>query len=192
MPFNNSSSRSPGAGHCDQPGHESHQRQSQQIGDSPEATIDLVTLVGSDLSSLSDLQNREQEAMIQEIVLLGQQISGVTKATRYFKSDLSRWREVFELYLRGRIFFTAQETGREFHSSSRARQQLAWFQNEVAKRDLIQRCEVPSSRIVFERFLDLNVTLLRNLQFQEINKLALTTILEGTCLYLPFFRSDRG
>ncbi|KAM3470219.1 hypothetical protein MY8738_009830 [Beauveria namnaoensis] len=63
-------------------------------------------------------------------------------------------------------------------NSQRALKQLQWFQNEVEKRNLARNFKISQSRQAFARFLRLNASLLKNLQFQELNKLAVSKILK--------------
>ena len=140
---------------------------------------EFFEVLQNDVVSLDALQKEEQESMNTEIVQLGREISAVAKPSKYSKSDLSRWREIFELYLDANIFFSSQELDHGARTSDAALKQLVWFQNEVQKRELPSKFKLPASQGAYQQFLELNATLLQNLKFQEINKRAVTKILKS-------------
>ena len=84
-----------------------------------------------------------------------------------------------EIYLQAGIFFSTNELDHGTRNSTAALRQLQWFQSEVTKRKLVESCKLPASRQVLTRFVSINVTLLRNLNFQEINQKALAKILKS-------------
>lgn len=145
---------------------------------------EFFQVLQTDVASLEILQKEEQESMNASIVQLGREISEVAKPSRYSKSDLSRWREIFELYLDARIFFSSNELDHGTRTSDVALKQLVWFQNEVQKRELQSKFKLASSQGAYKNFLALNATLLKNLKFQEINKRAVTKILKSELLTL--------
>lgn len=140
---------------------------------------EFFSILRTDVQQLDALQRRETEAMTRDIVRLGREIAEVTKPTRYSKTDLSRWREIFDLYLDAQVFFSSTERERGARNSAAALRQLIWFQNEAKKRNLLGLFKLPASQQAYARFLQLNATLLQNLRFQEINKTALTKILKS-------------
>ncbi|GAB1317304.1 SPX domain-containing protein [Madurella fahalii] len=136
----------------------------------------------TDVSELDTLQEQERHSMQGKIHALGAEISGLARPRRSFvtfsKSDLYRWREIFELYLAAQVFFSTAEASGGLQGSAKARKQLVWFQDEVAKRQLLQKFKVQSSATAYASFLALNATLLQNLQFQELNQTAITKIIK--------------
>lgn len=140
---------------------------------------EFFEVLQNDVLNIDTLQKEEQESMTTDIVHLGQEIASVAKPSRYSKSDLSRWREIFELYLDASIFFASQELDHGARNSDAALKRLVWFQNEVQKRDLPSKFKLPASLGAYKQFLALNATLLQNLKFQEINKRAVTKILKS-------------
>jgi len=56
---------------------------------------------------------------------------------------------------------------------------LCWFQAEVTKRKLLESFKKPASLLAVGRFVAINITLLRNLKFQEINQKAIGKILKS-------------
>lgn len=143
---------------------------------------EFFDLLQTDVLQLDVLQEEEQAKLRKEIVALGQDIERFTKPQKgMFKSsaELARWRQIFQLYLDARIFFSTSESDHGARTSDQALSQLKWFQDQVAGRKLTQGLRQDSSRQAYGRFLNLNAVLLQNLRFQEINKLAITKILKS-------------
>lgn len=140
---------------------------------------EFFNILQTDVDSLSALQQQEETAMETNIKSLGQEVSAVAQPSKKFaKTDINRWREIFELYVDAQVFFSSHELDHGSRTSAQAVKQLVWFQKEVQDRDLLKKFKVPSSKLAYARFLQLNATLLKNLKFQELNKLALTKILK--------------
>ncbi|EEY23568.1 RING-14 protein [Verticillium alfalfae VaMs.102] len=135
-------------------------------------------MLQSDVNGLDALQASEEVAMTKEIVALGQDVSQLTKPSRLSKSDLARWRTIFELYLEAQVFFSVYEQDHGTRDSHSASRQLQWFQGEVTKRNLARQFKMSESREALVRFLRLNALLLKNIQFQEINRTAIHKILK--------------
>lgn len=139
-------------------------------------------MLQSDVENIDALQADEQKSMSEEIIELRREISGVSKPTRFSKTDLSQWRHIFELYLDAEVFFATTERNHGARSSQAALKQLQWFQGEIDKRRLAQGFKLRESQMAFARFLNLNAILLKNLQFQELNRLAVVKILKSKFL----------
>lgn len=142
---------------------------------------EFFAILQTDVENLDILQGEEQQKMRGEIVALGQEITKVSKPSngRKAKDDLARWRDIFELYLDARIFFSNRESDHGARTSAQALQQLQWFQGEVLKRKLVQGLKLQPSREAFNKFLNVNAMLLQNLKFQEINQTAIAKILKS-------------
>ena len=140
---------------------------------------EFFDILQQDVNRLDALQAKEQEAMSTEIIHLGEGISEVAKPSRFSKSDLARWRQIFELYLDAEVFFATAESNHGPRSSQLALKQLQWFQGEVEKRGLARSFKLKDSHQAFTRFVTLNASLLQNLKFQELNKLAVFKILKS-------------
>lgn len=140
---------------------------------------EFFNILQSDVDSLDILQQQEEKSMEGDITALGKDVSAVTRPAKFSKSDLNRWREIFDLYVDAQIFFSSHELDHGSRSSARAVENLVWFQREIQKRDLLNKFKMPSSRLAYNRFLQLNATLLQNLKFQEINKTAINKILKS-------------
>lgn len=140
---------------------------------------EFFNILQSDVDSLDILQQQEEKSMEEDITALGKDVSAVTRPAKFSKSDLNRWREIFDLYVDAQIFFSSHEIDHGSRSSAIAVQNLVWFQKELQKRELLNKFKMPSSRLTYNRFLQLNATLLQNLKFQEINKTAINKILKS-------------
>lgn len=92
-----------------------------------------------------------------------------------------RWRELFDIYIQAGVFFSTHEFDHGSRDSVAATKQLQWFQAEVMKRGIVDLFKLQSSREALERFVNINIVLLRNLKFQEINKKAIGKILKSRC-----------
>lgn len=136
----------------------------------------------NDVNRLDALQVEEEGKMTSEVAELGKELSLVCRTSRFSKSDLARWRRIFELYLDAEVFFSTHERDHGSRSGQKALKQLQWFQAEVEKGSLARDFKLRESRTAFSRFVNLNLNLLKNLQFQELNKLAVIKILKSRCL----------
>ncbi|KAF5588136.1 RING finger [Fusarium subglutinans] len=139
---------------------------------------EFFEMLQSDVSNLDALQMEEEKTMTSEIVALGKEVEQVVKPKRFSKTDLARWRQIFELYLDAEIFFATHEQDHGERSSQVALRQLQWFQDQVAKQNLVKDFKLPESTAAFNRFINLNASLLKNMQFQELNKTAVVKILK--------------
>ncbi|UNI17324.1 RING-type E3 ubiquitin transferase [Purpureocillium takamizusanense] len=139
---------------------------------------EFFDILQSDVSNLEALQTEERRKMTAEIVALSAEVAQVSQPNRFSKTDMARWRRIFELYLDAEVFFATHERDHGSRPSQSALRQLQWFQGEVDKRHLATDFKLRESRAAFSRFLSLNVSLLKNLQFQELNRLAVFKILK--------------
>jgi E3 ubiquitin-protein ligase BAH len=136
-------------------------------------------LLRDDVLSLDALQVKEQKAMMDEAKALGKEVSKVVTPFKATNTDLDRWRELFDIYLQAEVFFSTNELDHGSRNSITALKQLQWFQAEVTKRGLSKAFKLSASRDAFEKFARINMTLLCNLKFQEINQLAISKILKS-------------
>lgn len=165
-------------------------RQDPQVGTATPSTrrvevpltfdTEFFDLLRGDLTSLDSLQAGEQKLLTEEIQALGKVVTLVASPDpKPKKTDLYAWRELFDIYLQAGIFFSTSELDRGSRDSVTALQQLQWFQTEVVKRGLPQKFRLSASKEALDRFTRINLTLLNNLKFQELNKLAITKILKS-------------
>lgn len=106
-----------------------------------------------------------------------------TIAHHKYASDLTRWRELFELYLDAQVFFSTRERDHgKARTSAQVSRQLDWFQDQVRRRGLLQHFQLAASLAAYQHFLLLNKRLYLNLRFRELNQTAQAKILKSTLL----------
>jgi hypothetical protein len=140
---------------------------------------EFFNILLNNVIKLEGLQATQERTMSSEIVALGNDIARLSKPTHIAKNDLEKWRAIFELYLEAAVFFSTREEDVGYRDNGRAARQLTWFRAEMERLNHAQGFRLHQSRVALDRFLRLNVDLLRNLHFQEINRLAVTKILKS-------------
>lgn len=146
---------------------------------------EFFDLLQSDVHNIEDLQKQEQTNLTNDVLSLKDDVAQASKPSRFSKNDLVRWREIFELYLDAGVFFANLEQDHGARTSAKALKQLQWFQEQVDKRSLAKAFKLAESRQAFSRFLEINASLLKNLQFQELNSLAVSKILKSASISTP-------
>ncbi|KAI1117815.1 RING-14 protein [Nemania sp. NC0429] len=141
---------------------------------------EFFEIIQTDVSNITTLQQEEQAKLESQVVLLGEELGKAVNPSqgRRAKADLDIWRQIFELYLDARIFFSSLESDHGARTSSQAVEQLHWFRDQVVQRKLAPRLRLDASHAAFTSFVSINATLLSILKFQEINRLAITKILK--------------
>lgn len=143
---------------------------------------EFFEVLQSDVTNLDTIQENEQRVLIAEITALSTEITTITKPSKYSTTDMNRWRELFEIYLDASPFFSVRESDAGKRTSQKATEQLHWFQSEVSRRGISHAFKLPASHKSLERFVAINITLLQNLRFQEINQKAVSKILKSRCV----------
>lgn len=137
-------------------------------------------ILSLELSELHALQGREKSELTKEICRLGQEIGKLAAPPEGFaKTDMYAWREILSLYSDSRIFFSTNERDKFRRDSSTAQKQLQYFSSKLRELKIAGSFHRKESRTALERFLYINLTLLRNLKFQELNSTAMTKILKS-------------
>ncbi|KAL2889050.1 RING-14 protein [Ceratocystis lukuohia] len=131
-----------------------------------------------EMTGLELIQAQEEKVLSNEITSLRNVVAIVSRPSRFSRTDVDRWREVFNIYIEAEVFFSTCEISSGARNSTDALQKLQWFQNETQKRQLDKGFLRSQSRDAFSRFLQLNVAILKNMQFQEINRMAVMKILK--------------
>lgn len=140
---------------------------------------EFFALLRGDVSELDAIQTKEQENLSSEIVALSDTISHVTRPSKRDRTDLYRWRELFEVYLQAEIFFSTLERDRGRRSNADALKKLQWFQDEVTRRGIPSSFKLPASHEALAQFYKINLSLFQNLKFQEMNRIAISKILKS-------------
>ncbi|KAH7369916.1 SPX domain-containing protein [Rhexocercosporidium sp. MPI-PUGE-AT-0058] len=137
-------------------------------------------LLQGDVTSLDNLQAQEQKNLTDEIQALSSLITEVSKPRPggFHKTDLNRWRQLFDLYLQAGIFFSTNEFDHGSRTSAMAAQKLQWFQGEVVKQDIMGLFKLKASHEALQQFVKINIGILQHLKFHEINQRAFSKILK--------------
>lgn len=138
-------------------------------------------MIQRDLRSLDDLEKAERLKLEGFMSNLHTEITAVIKRPRKIlirKSDLTLWREIFEVYMDAQIFFAHGEIEHGTRDRAAALKQLAWFESEVQRKELNSKFQLEGSQIAYDRFLELNRALVVYSSFQAMNTVALGKILK--------------
>ena len=148
---------------------------------------EFFELLQDDVSHLDAIQAAERKALTNEILELSKEITALAKPSRFNKTDMYGWRQLFDLYLQAGVFFSTSEGTMGTRSTASAAQQLEWFQNEVTSRGLVSGFKLPASHRALDRFVKINIALLRNLRYQEINQVAIGKILKSEYIHSALY-----
>lgn len=149
-------------------------------------------ILQTDVSNIGTLQKEEQVKLEGQIIALAEDLGKAVEPSRgrRAKADLDTWRQIFDLYLDARVFFSSRESDHGARTSTQAVDQLRWFQDQVVQRKLVQKLKLGPSQTAFANFVNINATLLSILKFQEINRLAVTKILKSTLEFPSAYRPE--
>lgn len=151
---------------------------------------EFFRLLNLELSELNALQLREQAQLVVEISCLGKDISKLARPSQGLKrTDLYAWRDIFSAYTDAKIFFSTTERDIFHRNSATAHKQLQVFSSRIHELGVLKTLK-KESRIALDRFLRINLTLLRNLKFLELNGTAMTKILKSMDCVLSITCND--
>ncbi|GAW17896.1 hypothetical protein ANO14919_073640 [Xylariales sp. No.14919] len=170
----------PTASYCSQDSAASNATDVRQVEVPLVFDAEFFRILQTDVSNIGTLQEEEQAKLETQIAALGEELGKAVEPSRgrRAKADLDAWRQIFELYLDARVFFSSRESDHGARTSTQAVEQLHWFQDQVVQRKLVQRLRSGTSHAAFDNFVSINTALLSILKFQEINRLAVTKILK--------------
>jgi len=135
-------------------------------------------VLNKELSSLADLQEREILRLTEEVVQVGNEIQVMSETAKSgSKSDLATWREIFRLYIESQVFFSTGERNTGMRNSASAHNQLQAFLSVISTQK--RGFKLKKTKVTLDHFLRVNMELLKNLKFHEINRLALTKIMKS-------------
>ncbi len=122
-----------------------------------------------------------------EVVALGDAVASVVDRTGIRgRSDLDPWRDICGVYLQAAIFMPENAANKAPRAAVDARQKFQKFINELESHGLRRRLRYPKSRQALEHFLKINMRILSNVYFQELNLSAVTKILKSTMTWHRF------
>ena len=136
----------------------------------------------SELFGLERMQAEEKVRLSVDVKSMGKTLSKSTEPSRALsahKSDLSVWREIFQLYMEAEIFFSPYKPYQGSHPSKQVLDRLEKFSRELKSRSLESKFKRKDSKFALNQFLVLNAELFKNLRFQEIEYTAMTKILKS-------------
>ncbi|POS88333.1 hypothetical protein EPUL_000001 [Erysiphe pulchra] len=140
--------------------------------------VEFFNILKEDVASLDLLHTQEQKALGNRIEALSIAIKTLTKPSKFRRTDMYRWRQLFQLYLEAGIFFSNHELDCGIRDSRTAAKQLEWFQNQLTQKELENLFKIPASKEALDHFVSINISLLQVLKFQELNQKAVSKILK--------------
>jgi hypothetical protein len=151
--------------------------------------VEFFDILQKGLSSFAALQSAEQQRLIYSITQLGDTIVKLTDpSSKEGRHDLAAWQQVFELYRNSRVFFSTNEQDHGTHSAKMAQAQFMHFLEMAQKQSFLTKFKTEDSYVALRQFVQINIELLQNLKFQDINQIAIGKILKSR---LRFF-NDLG
>jgi len=144
--------------------------------------IDFFDTIRTGLTRLDDIQHEQRKTMAQDISALGKVVAKAADPSKS-NSDMYKWRELFDIYLQASIFFSKNECDTHEQDTSIAVKRLQWFRDEATRHGFPMSFRQEESRQALKQFLQINISILRSLKFQEINQTALLKILKSELIY---------
>lgn len=147
---------------------------------------DFFELLEPKLQELEALRIAETEKLEGDILDLGDAVEDVVEpvregfeAVRYMNyRDLYFWREMFRLYMEKPIFYSETEARRGAFTFKEAKKRLEDYDTQLRESGLLSKMKSPEARKAATQFLDLNISILKIMHFQEMNARAMTKILK--------------
>jgi len=137
-----------------------------------------------DMSGLDALQSKEVDELNTVIVDLGKGVSHVADpSNQRKKADMYAWREIFRLYTESDIFFSTNEQSQATHNSVVAQAHMQAFLMKLGNLELPKQFKKVDSQRLLNDFIGINMTLLKNLKFQELNMTAMMKILKSSPVF---------
>ena len=142
-----------------------------------ESDSQFFRVLGGNLQALNLLREKEELDLKGDINALGQAVIRLT--TNNDRTNMQIWGEIFRVYLDCNIFFSTLERESHRNSAATAQERLKDFSKKLNHTDLVTKAKGNSARVTLGRFSKVNLTLLRHLQYQELNKAAMRKILKS-------------
>ncbi|KAK4612598.1 Transcriptional regulator [Fulvia fulva] len=147
---------------------------------------DFFDMLEPKLGGLESLRDSETHALEDKILDLGDAVENVVAPVKEgFEAhreisyrDLYFWREMFRLYIENPIFYKETEQSRGAITFNEARNNLQEYDQKLRETGLLAKMKTPQAKIAAQRFLDLNLEILKAMHFQEMNAQAMKKILK--------------
>lgn len=138
------------------------------------------------LQELEALNDAEEKKLEEEILDLGEMVENVTEPVRegyeakrtVSYRDLYFWREMFRLYMETPIFYSNTERNHGALTYIEARKRLEAYDAQLRSTGLLAKMKTPLAKAAAQKFLDLNLDILKIMHFQEMNARAMAKILK--------------
>ena len=140
---------------------------------------EFFQILRRELSELDQLQVAEQQRIQDEITALGNELQRLkTSRKKRSKQEVETWRNIFQMYQDAEIFSSMHEADAGDRDSTQAQKHFEEFNKalEPQREEIMKLGQLAGGSL--DRFLRINVKLLRLIKFQEINKTALTKIMK--------------
>ncbi|KAF1988173.1 RING-14 protein-like protein [Aulographum hederae CBS 113979] len=140
---------------------------------------EFFSMLQDELSGLTELQEQEKFQLNRQVLALSHAVAKITESSSSkSKHDLQQWRKIFELYLSGNIFFSTAEQDHGAHNYAKAHQRLQKFTKDLNSQVKMTVFKRKESQVFLQQFLSINLELLQNLKYQEMNFTAMNKILK--------------
>ena len=137
----------------------------------------FFNVLAGDLQALNALHEDEEANLSKDINYIAQALALFT--SNKSQTSVQPWREIFRLYLDCNIFFSTLEQGFHRNSAAAVQGRLKIFTSKLHETGLLHKFKKDVPRLALDRFLRLNLSLLRHLRYQELNKVAMMKILKS-------------
>ncbi|CAK4023103.1 Transcriptional regulator [Lecanosticta acicola] len=147
---------------------------------------DFFAMLEPKVPKLEAVKKNETRKLEEEILDLGDAVEDVVQpvmegyeARREISyRDLYFWREMFRLYLENPIFYKSTEQKRGAITYKEAKGNLEAYDKQLRETGLLAKMKTPQAKAAAQKFLDLNLEILKLMYFQEINYRGLGKILK--------------
>jgi E3 ubiquitin-protein ligase BAH len=144
---------------------------------------EFFQILSRELANLESLQTKEKSSIQSDISKLGADLRNLKLSKkRRSKEELQAWRRIFELYTDAQIFLSSHEADSGARDVSHAQKQLQYFTKTLSSSSASSSTSPKflgkEATVALDRFLRINMDLLRLMKFQEINRTALTKIMK--------------
>lgn len=140
---------------------------------------EFFQILRRELKILENLQLKEQQQISDQISLLAHELQELKQSKKKrSKQEIEAWRKLFELYTDSEIFSSSHEADAGSRDVAHAQKQLKAFTETVMDLRVKRTLASKEGNVAMDRFLKINVDLLRLMRFQEMNRIALSKIMK--------------
>ncbi|EXJ95680.1 hypothetical protein A1O1_00803 [Capronia coronata CBS 617.96] len=164
----------------DVPGNEAAEQDQVQTVEIPlTSDSEFFQILRRELSDLDHLQDAEQSRLQEEIARLGDELRAVKSSkSKRSKDEVEAWRRILELYSDAEVFESSHELDAGARGAADAQKKFQEFNQALSTQQQNILNFGKGASVALDRFLRINVKLLRLIKFQEINRTALHKIMK--------------